>query len=122
MAAQAQRDWKRREGFLSAMAQIGVVALVLAGAVFFIKQRGEKREDTAKHLKEARGLAQRDNPADLQKALKELDELFVTDAQSPDGLALAADIHAEQWLVNKVNGEDGKARDYLRRAEGEDSR
>ncbi len=117
-----KRDWKKRESFGSAMAQIAVVAVLLAGAVYFMYARGARREQVGKHLKEARAHALRGNPSDLQKALAELDLLFKVDDSAPDGLALAADIHTQLWLTHKVSGAEQKATDYLERAERADSK
>lgn len=116
------RDWKKRESFTSALVQIAVVALVLAGAVFFIYQRGSKRKAVAEHLKEARSLALRGNAQDLEKALAELDELFKVDAASGDGHALAADLHTQLWLVHRVPGAEQKAKEALQKAEAGDSK
>ncbi|MBI3185245.1 MAG: tetratricopeptide repeat protein [Myxococcales bacterium] len=120
--AKVRGDWKKRESFGSALVQIALVAVILAGAVYFIYQRGAKRELIAKHLKEARTYAMRGNPKDLQKALAEVDEVFKVDSAAPDGLALAADIHTQLWLVHKVPGAEAKAKDFLQRAEAAESR
>ncbi len=117
-----KRDWKKRESFTSALVQIFVVAAILAGAVYFVYQRGSKRKETAERLKEARAQAIRDNPKDLEKALSELDALLQIDPTAPDGLALAADVNTELWLVHRVPGAEAKARDFLKQAEAQNSK
>ncbi|MFZ5471038.1 MAG: tetratricopeptide repeat protein [Myxococcota bacterium] len=116
-----QRDWKRRESFGSAVAQIAVVGLLLAGAVYFIYARGTKKKETTERLKEARALALRDNPKDLRAALAKLDELFEIDSSNADALAVAAGLHTELWLIHKVPGEDAKAKELLVKAEAKES-
>ncbi|HZA13887.1 MAG TPA: tetratricopeptide repeat protein [Myxococcaceae bacterium] len=118
----AQRDWKGRDTLRSALLQIAVVAVLLAGAVYLVVQRGERRKEVADRLKEARLLALRDNPRDLQRASEELTAIFAIDEDARDALALAADIETERWLFHRVQGAEEKARDYLRRAEAEESR
>lgn len=120
--ANSQRDWKKKESFGSAIMQIGIVAVILAATVFFIYQRGSRRKETAEHLKETRLRMLRDNPADLEKALSELELLFKLDASQADGLALAADIWTEKWLVHRLPGAEAKARDYLKQAEARGSK
>ncbi len=116
------RDWKKRESFSSALVQILVVAVLLAGAVWFIYQRGMKRDSTARILKEVRTTALRDNPSDLDKALAQLDPLWEIDANAADGLALAADLQAEKWLIHRQPDAEKKAKEYLERAKAQGSR
>ncbi|MHB8872151.1 MAG: tetratricopeptide repeat protein [Myxococcaceae bacterium] len=120
--ADTKRDWKKRESFKSALVQIVVVALVLAGAVYFYIQRGQKKKDIADLLKETRAIALRDNPKDLEKALATLDKVFVLDARQPDALAISADIQTERWLIHRIPGADAKARELLKQCEDEGSR
>ena len=115
-------DWKKRESFGSAMAQVGVVGLVLAAGVFFFYQRNATRKEVSEKLREARLTAIRNNPADLNKALAQLEEVFKLDKESPEGNALAAAIHVDLWTNHKVAGADGKARDFLAKAEKGDAR
>src|SRR3954467_10738755 len=107
-----KRDWKKRESFSSAMLQIALVAIVLVGAVFFVFKRNERKTKVAEGLKEAKNLAVRDNAADLQKALKQIDGVLEVDSSSADALAMAADLHTQLWLVHKIPGEDSKAKDF----------
>ena len=115
-------DWKKRESFGSAMAQIGVVALVLAAGVWFFYQRNTTKKDVSDKLREARLTAIRNNPADLNKALTQLDEVFKLDANSPEANALAAAIHVDLWVNHRVAGADAKAREFLAKAEKGDAR
>lgn len=116
------RDWKKRESFGSAMAQIAIVALILVGAVFFVYKRNEKKTKVNEGMKEAKSFAVRDNAADLQKALKQVDEILEIDPSSADALAMAADLHTQLWLTYRVPGEDAKAKDFLAKAEAADSK
>ena len=111
-----QKDWQKRESFLSALVQVAIVGILLAAAVFFFVQRAHTRKAVAEKLKEARTIALRDNPADLRKALVTLDEVFQLDDGAPDALALAADIHAELWMAHREAAHEAKARDYLAKA------
>lgn len=120
--ADTKRDWKKRESFSGALVQIVVVALVLAGAVYFYIQRGQKRKDIADQLKEARMTSLRDNPKDLEKALATLDKVFTLDARQPDGLAIAADIQTERWMIHRFPGAEAKARELLKASEDEGAR
>lgn len=115
-------DWKKKESFGSALMQIGIAGLVLAGAVYITYSRGATRKAVAEHLKEARTIAMRDNPADLHAALAELDKLFAVDSSAADGLAVAASLHTELWVQHKVASEEAKAKELLERAEKADSK
>lgn len=118
----AQPDWKGRDTLRGALLQIVAVAVLLAGVVYLVVQRGERRKEIADRLKEARLLALRDNPRDLQRASEELAAIFAIDDDARDALALAADIETERWLFHRVQGSEQKAREYLRKAESEESR
>lgn len=120
--APRNRDWKKRESFTSAMIQIVIVGAVLAVAVYFFYMRTTRRKEIAEKLKDAKMVALRDNPSDLAKASKALDEIFKLDGSAKDALALAADIETERWLVHGIPGSEQKARDFLAKAEAEESR
>ena len=90
--------------------------------MYFFYARTTRRKEVADKLKEAKTVALRDNPADLAKASKQLDEIFKIDGDAKDALALAADIETERWLTHGVPGSEQKARDYLKKAEAEESR
>ncbi|WP_224246004.1 tetratricopeptide repeat protein [Hyalangium gracile] len=117
-----QRDWKRRESLASALVQVALVAVLLGAAVAYVVHRGRVRQETDTRLKAAQGLAQRGNPADLQKALQELDALFAVDPDVYGAHALAADIQAELWLEHHQPGAEARAREHLARAEALESK
>jgi tetratricopeptide (TPR) repeat protein len=117
-----QRDWKRRESLASALAQVALVAVVLGAAVAFVVHRGKVRQETDERLKSAQVLAQRGNPADLQKALQELDGLFAIDGNVYGAHALAADLQAELWLEHHQPGAEAQAREHLAQAEALESK
>ncbi|MBM7114756.1 tetratricopeptide repeat protein [Archangium primigenium] len=116
------RDWRKRESPLSALAQVGLVALVLAGVVAWVVHRGGVRREVDTRLKAARALAQQDNPADLQRALGELDALLQLDANAKEALALAADVNARLWLEHQRAEAQAPARANLARAQALDAR
>jgi tetratricopeptide (TPR) repeat protein len=116
------RDGRRRESLTSALVQVGVVALVLAGAVGFLVHRGGVKQQVEARMRAARLAAQRDNPADLNKALAELQALFQLDADAKDAQALAADVNTRLWLEYRQPEAEAKAREHLARAEALDSR
>lgn len=115
------RDWKRKEGLGSALTQIGVVAVLLAAAVYFYVQRGRVRDAVAGHLQAAREHAQRGNPEDLHAALKELDALFALDANAYDANVLAADLLGTLWMEHRVVSAEGRMREHLQRAENQET-
>jgi tetratricopeptide (TPR) repeat protein len=117
-----QRDWRRRESLTSALVQVGVVAVLLAGAVTYVVHRGSVKQQTDARMKAARTAAQRDNPADLRKALAELEALFQLDADARDAQALAADVNTRLWLEYRQPEAEARAREHLARAEALDSR
>ncbi|GHG74676.1 tetratricopeptide repeat protein [Comamonas sp. JC664] len=117
MGTEGRKDWQRRESLSSALVQVGVVAVLLAGAVAFFVHRGTVRKQTEQHLHAARNAALRGNPADLARAMTELEALFQLDADARDAQALAADIQTVLWLEHRQPGADAKAREHLSRAE-----
>ncbi|PTL80412.1 tetratricopeptide repeat protein [Vitiosangium sp. GDMCC 1.1324] len=116
------RDWRRRESLPSALVQVAVVGVLLASAVTYVVHRGSVRQQMGARMKAARTLAQRDNPADLRKALAELEALFRLDADARDAQALAADVNARLWLEYRQPDAEAPAREHLARAEALDSR
>ncbi len=112
-----QRDRKRRESLASALVQVALVAVLLGAAVTFVVHRGRVRQAAEERLKAAQVLAQRGNPADLEKALKELDALFALDANVYGAHTLAADLQTELWLEYRQPGAEAQAREHLARAE-----
>ena len=113
----AKKDWKKRESLPSAMIQVAVTTVVLAGGVLFYVQRGQHKKEVADRLKEAKASALKDNPADLQKALAGAQAILENEPNSPYAVAFAADVETELWLVHKVPGADAKAREFSDRAE-----
>lgn len=112
-----QRDWKRKESLASALIQVALVAVLLGAAVAFLVHRGRVRQEADTRLKAAQVLAQRGNPADLEKALKELDALFALNDRVYGAHALAADLQTELWLDHHQPGAEAQAREHLARAE-----
>ncbi|HEX4621891.1 MAG TPA: tetratricopeptide repeat protein [Myxococcaceae bacterium] len=110
-------DWKKRESLPSALVQIGVATAVLVVGVVFYIHRGTHRKEVADQIKTARETALRDNPADLEKAMHEVEAILAIDPKAPDALAFAADIQTELWLTHQVPGAEAKARQFLRDSE-----
>ena len=113
---------RRRESLTSALVQIGVAAVLLAGVVTYVVHRGSVRQQTEERMKAARTAAQRDNPEDLRKALAELDSLFHLDEDARDARALAAEVNARLWLEHRQPESEARAREHLARAAALDSR
>ncbi|MCP3097692.1 cellulose synthase [Myxococcus sp. K15C18031901] len=122
MSTEGHGDWKQRESWRSALAQVAVVAVLLGGAVTYFVHRGGVRQQAEEHLRAARAAALRGNPGDLERAVKELDALFQVDEDSRDAQALAADIQTVLWLEHRQPGADARAREHLSRAEQLESR
>ncbi|MBZ4372590.1 tetratricopeptide repeat protein [Corallococcus sp. AS-1-6] len=122
METSGRGDWKRREGLGSALAQIGVVAVLLAAGVAWYVHRGQVRQEVDAHLRTARAAVLKGNPSDLAMAQQNLDALFQLAPDSRDARALAADLQAELWLTHHLPGADAKAREQLERAEALGSR
>lgn len=121
-AADTPSDWKKKESFGSAMLQIGLVGVVLAGGFFFFHKNNQTKKEVAEKMKEARLQVVRNNPADLQKTLAQIDEILKLDANAGEALALAASVHTDLWLNHKVAGSEQKAKDFLARAENTEIR
>jgi tetratricopeptide (TPR) repeat protein len=117
-----QREGRRRESLASALVQVALVAVLLGAAVAYVVHRGRVREETDTRLKAAQALAQRGNPADLRKALEELNALFSVDEDVYGAHALAADLHASLWLEHRQPSSEAKAREHLARAEALESK
>lgn len=116
-----QRNGRRRESLTSALVQVGVAAVLLAGAVTYVVHQSRVRQNMDARMKSARTLAQRDNPEDLRKALAELDALFQLDPDARDAQALAADVNARLWLEHRQPEAEARTREHLARAEALDS-
>lgn len=115
-------DWKKRETLPSALIQIGVVALVLAIAVFFIVRRGTSKKELGELIREARVAAVRGNPADLRKSLEIVERALEKDSGSNEALALAASINTDLWLQHNDAAAEAKAKDLLARAKKADGK
>ena len=115
-------DWKKKEGFGSAILQIGLVAALLAGAIYFFYQRQTVKKETGERMREARLIAIKDNPVDLNLALKKADEILALDSSSADAICFACALHTELWTTHKVSGEEAKAKEWLAKAEKADDR
>lgn len=111
--AKTGSEWKKRESFGSAMAQIAIVAALLGGAVYFLYARGTTKKAVDEKVREARVASLHNNPADLTKALSLLDEAFTLDKGSAEGLSLAAAIQTERWFVQREADAEAKAKDAL---------
>ncbi|MFP2902395.1 tetratricopeptide repeat protein, partial [Corallococcus sp. 4LFB] len=123
METSGHGDWKRREGLGSALAQIGVVAVLLAAAVAWFVHRGQVQQEVDAHLRTARAAFLRGNPSDLAMAQQNLEALFALaaglvddDAGAGRGPPSGAVAHLPQ------PGADAKAREQLERAEALGSR
>jgi tetratricopeptide (TPR) repeat protein len=119
-AAETSGDWKKKESFGSAILQIGVVGALLAGGFYFFHTKNQTKKLVQDQLKEAILQSMRNNPADLNKTLAQLDEVLKLDSNSGEALSLAAAIHTDLWLNHKVPGAEAKAKDFLARAEKTD--
>ncbi|NNB96088.1 tetratricopeptide repeat protein [Corallococcus exiguus] len=117
METSGRGDWKRREGLGSALAQIGVVAVLLAAGVAWYVHQGQVRQEVDAHLRTARSAVLKGNPSDLAMAQQNLEALFALAPDSRDARALAADLQAELWLTHHQPGAEAKAREQLERAE-----
>ena len=108
-------------GWGGALLQVGLVALLLVGAVVFVVHRGTVRREVGTHFKAARALAQRDNPEELGQAQGELEALLLLDEDVADAQALAADVSLRLWLEHQQPEAEARAREHQARAEALDS-
>lgn len=111
----------KRTSLLSAVAQIGLAAVVLAGVIGWLSLRGEREEAIAHHVERAQVLARPDNPRDLTAALAELDAALALDPRSAQAHALAADLEAERALDLGLADARARAAAHLEVAEAEQS-
>src|SRR5262245_55005876 len=65
-------DWRKRETLRSALAQIAVAAVILAGLVAWRYVRATTRIEDAQQVQAARALASSDSPRDLLGAVAQL--------------------------------------------------
>lgn len=109
-------NWKKRESFWSAMAQIAVVGAVLLGAVWTFYNKRQTRKAVVEIMADARSAALKANPNDLKKALKVVDGALQADPNAADALAFAAAIYTDLWLLHHEPGADAKAKEFLEKA------
>lgn len=115
-------DWKKRESLPSALIQIVLVGALLAGAVWFVVGRGNRKKEVGDKLKEAKIVAIKDNPADLRKAIGLAEDVLKIDGSAPEVLATLASLHTELWLTHREMSAEAKAKEYLEKAEKADSK
>jgi tetratricopeptide (TPR) repeat protein len=113
---------RRRESLTSALLQLAVVAVVLAGAVAFYVHRGHARARVHEKVKEARAVAVKGNPADLRRALALVDEALAVRDDHPDALSVGADVATELWLTHREEGAEARAKELLAAAVAADAR
>lgn len=113
--------WKKRESFGSAMIQILIVGLVLAGVVWFVYKRGSNKKEIAELLTQSRVAASKGNRDDVKKALTSVEEALSKDGNSPDANALAATFYTDLWLIHAEPGAEAKAKEYLEKAKKAES-
>lgn len=115
-------DWKKRESFGSALAQILVVGAILIGAVLLVYKRGANRRELEELMKEARATAMKGNAGDLKKALALADDALTRDASSTDALGFEAALWTDLWLTHREPGAEAKAKEFLDRAKKVDAK
>ncbi len=114
-------EWKRRESFGSAVAQIVVVAVVLAAVVGLVYQRGATKKALADLMRDARATAVRGNVSDLKQALRLTEEALAKDSAAGDPNAFAAALETDLWLLHHEPGADAKAKAALEKAKRADT-
>jgi predicted Zn-dependent protease len=112
-------DWRRRERFGSALAQIAVVAVLLAGLVAWRYHRATERIADAEQVQAARELARSDAPEELLGALKALEPPAARGVREAN--ALSARLHVELWRTHGLTEHEGPAREQLALAERADA-
>ncbi|HEY8207577.1 MAG TPA: hypothetical protein VIG99_08855 [Myxococcaceae bacterium] len=111
-------DWRKRETFRSAMAQIAVAAVILAGLVTWRYLRAVQRNEDAQQVHGLRVLAASDDPKDLQGAVTQLQP--VVGRGIPEAIALSARLHVELWRTHGLPEHERPAREQLALAERAD--
>jgi hypothetical protein len=88
--SRAPKDWKRRESLGSALAQIALVAVMLALTVYVVYRRGTTRHELAEVMREARAKALNGNRSELRAALGLIDGALQLDPDAADPNAFGA--------------------------------
>lgn len=115
-------SWKKRESLRSALMQVGIVALVLAAAVFIKYRSGANKRELSELMQTARSAAIKGNLSDVKKAVASVDEALAKDSSAGDPNALAAALHTDLWLLHHEAGAEAKAKEYLEKAKKADSK
>lgn len=114
--SRAPKDWKRRESLGSALAQIALVAVMLALTVYVVYRRGTARRDLAEVMREARVKALNGNRAELRAALGLLEGALKLDPDAADPNALGAALWIDLFLEHGEPGAKAKATELFDRA------
>jgi tetratricopeptide (TPR) repeat protein len=103
------------------MAQVGVVALVLAVAVFVKYRSGATKKELSELMQASRAASVKGNLADLKKALKSTEEALTKDSSAGDPNAMAAALYTDMWLLHHEAGAEAKAKEFLEKAKKADA-
>ncbi len=114
--SRAPKDRKRRESLGSALAQITLVAVMLALAVLVVYRRANTHRQLSEVMREARAKALNGNTADLRGALALVDRALKLDPNAPDANAFGAAVWLDLWLDHREPGAQAKATELLERA------
>jgi tetratricopeptide (TPR) repeat protein len=119
---QKSGDWKKRESFVSALGQIVVVAVVLAGVVGLVYKRGANKKELAELMQKARAAQVKGNYSDLKlKTLPVVEEALAKDSSAGDPNAFAAAVYTDLWQLHHEAGAEAKAKEYLEKAKKADA-
>jgi tetratricopeptide (TPR) repeat protein len=110
-------SWDKRETIGRFVRDIAIVAVICVVGLALYKKKVDN--DVAAHdlAKEASSLISRDNPADLELAATKLEAALAIRPKHAYALASSAEIHAILHAEHKMPGHEGKAREFLERAE-----
>lgn len=120
--AAGESDWRKKESFGKALLQVAIIGVVLIAAVFvYVRGRNTKR-DVLDKLKEARTVAMKGNPTDLEAALKLADAALAIDANAADALAFEAAIHTNRWVFYGFAASEAPAKSFLEKSKTANSK